>query len=45
MSPYCLKCRLIMVKQWYYQKVQYVVLKNQDLLKTRSKWNIKWFSS
>ena len=26
-------CRvLVIVKQWYYQNVQYVVLKNEDLL-------------
>ena len=24
-----------MVKQWYYQNVQYVVVKNQDLLKNK----------
>ena len=24
---------LVIVKQWYYQNVQYVVLKNEDLLK------------
>ena len=26
---------LVMVKQWYYQSVQYAVVKNQDLLKTK----------
>ena len=24
-----------MVEQWYYQNVQYVIVKNQDLLKTK----------
>ena len=24
-----------MVEQWYYQNVQYVIAKNQDLLKTK----------
>ena len=39
MSPDCLKCRkkygknkMMMIKQWYYQNVLYVVVKNQDLL-------------
>ena len=43
MKSYYLKCRkdteninpkfpaLVMVKQWYYQNVQYVIGKNQDL--------------
>ena len=47
MKSYCLKCRkdtenidpkfpvLVMVKQWYYQNVQYAVVKNQDLLKIK----------
>ena len=47
MLPYCLKCKkilrvliqnileLVMVKQWYYQSVRYVVLKNQNLLKNK----------
>ena len=25
----------VMVEQWYYQNVQYVVVKNQDLLKIK----------
>ena len=29
--------KLTMVKQWYYQNVQYVVAKNQDLLKNKKK--------
>ena len=44
MEPYCLKCKkllktlihkfrvLVMVEQWYHQKVLYVIVKNQDLL-------------
>ena len=44
---YCLKCRkdteiidqkfrvVVMAGQWYYQNVQYVVVKNQDLLKIK----------
>ena len=47
MKSYCLKCRQnteninpkfqkqIMVEQCYYQNVQYVEIKNQDLLKTK----------
>ena len=47
MESYCLKWRkdteninpkfqmLVMVGQWYYQNVQYVVIKNQDLLKIK----------
>ena len=47
MKSYCLKCRedteninpnvlvLVMMKQWYYQNVQYVVVKNQYLLKIK----------
>ena len=47
MKSYCLKCRKIlktqiqkfqkqvMVEQWYYQNVQYAVVKNQHLLKTK----------
>ena len=47
MSSYGLKCRKNTksinprvsktnnVKQWYYQNVQYVVVKNQDLLKNK----------
>ena len=39
MKSYCLKCRKdteninpkVSVKQWYYQNVQYAVIKNQDL--------------
>ena len=27
--------KLIMVKQWYYQNVRYVVVKNEDLLKNK----------
>ena len=27
--------KLIMVKQWYYQNLQYMILKNQDLLKNK----------
>ena len=46
MKSYCLKCRkdieniiqkfwvLVMVKQWY-PNVQYVLVKNQDLLKIK----------
>ena len=45
MKSYCLKCRknteninaivstTRMIEQWYYQNVQYVIVKNQDLLK------------
>ena len=29
--------KITMVKQWYYQNVQYVVVKNQDLLKKKKK--------
>ena len=44
MKSYCLKCRedtenikprvqiLVTLKQWYYQNVQYVVIKNPDFL-------------
>ena len=46
MKSYCLKCRedteninpfrvLVMVKQWYYQNVQYAAVKNQDSLKIK----------
>ena len=45
MKSYCLKCRKdteninhkhkVMVEQWYYQNVQYVTVKNQDLLKIK----------
>ena len=43
MKSYCLKCRKdteninpkVSVKQWYYQNVQYAVIKNQDLLKIK----------
>ena len=38
MKSYCLKCRKNtddMVEQWYYQNGQYVVVKNQDLLKIK----------
>ena len=47
MKSYCLKCRKnaeninprvqkqVMVEQWYYQNVQYVAAKNQDLLKIK----------
>ena len=47
MKSYCLKCKkdteniiqelqiLLMVKQCYYQNVQNVVVKNQDLLKIK----------
>ena len=46
MKSYCLKCRKdsksfqkfqkqVMVEQCYYQVVQYVIVKNQDLLKTK----------
>ena len=28
-----------MVKQWYYQNVQYAVIKNQDLLKIKKQMN------
>ena len=47
MLSYCLKCKkntesidpnvlqLVMVKQSYYQSVLYVVLKNQNLLKSK----------
>ena len=47
MKSYCLKCRkdtkninpsvssTSTGKQWYYQNVQYVVVKNQDLLKIK----------
>ena len=45
-KSYCLKCRklktylqeiqvLVMVKQWYYENVQYMVVKNQGLLKIK----------
>ena len=27
--------KLIMVKQWYYQNLQYMILKNQDLVKNK----------
>ena len=30
-----------MIKQCYYQNLSYVVIKNQDLSKTRRKWIIK----
>ena len=34
--------KLIMIKQWYHQKVLYEVLKNQNLSKKiRSKWNAR----
>ena len=45
MESYCLKCKKntenidpkisssIMVRQWYYQNMQYVEVENQDLLK------------
>ena len=32
--------KLIMVKQWYYQNVLYIVLKNQDLLKNKKQKGI-----
>ena len=47
MKAYCLKCEkhteninpqvssTRMVNQWYYQNVQYVMVKYQDLLKTK----------
>ena len=47
MKSYCLKCRKntenintrvskkTMVEHWYYQNVQYVVVKNQNLLKIK----------
>ena len=47
MKSYCLKCKkntkninskvsaVVMVGQWYYQGVQYVVVKNPDLLKIK----------
>ena len=47
METYCLKCKkdtktyiqkfrvLVMVNQWYYQNMQYAVVKSQDLLKTK----------
>ena len=47
MEAYCLKCKkilktyiqtfqvLVMVKQLYYQSVQYVIVKNPDLLKIK----------
>ena len=47
MKSYCLKCRkntenvnprvskTSKVEQWYYQNVQYVIVKNQDLLKIK----------
>ena len=45
MESTCLKCRknteiidreiLVMIKQWYYQNMQYVVVKNLDLLKIK----------
>ena len=47
MLPYCLKgkkilrvliqkfLQLIMVKQWHYQSVLYLVLKNQNLVKNK----------
>ena len=45
MSSYCLECCIIssinpkvsMVKQWYYQNVQYVVVKNQDSLRSKKR--------
>ena len=52
MKSYCLKCRknteninprVSMVGQWYYQNVQYAVVKNEDLLKPRSKRTIEQF--
>ena len=45
METYCLKCKkntkninpkIVMVGQWYYQNVQYAVVKNQDLLKIKN---------
>ena len=43
MPSHCLKCRKntkninpIMVKQCYYQNVQYAIVKNQDLLKNKN---------
>ena len=47
METYYLKCKkdtktyiqkfrvLVMVNQWYYQNMQYAVVKSQDLLKTK----------
>ena len=47
MRSHCLKCRKdteninpkfqnqVTIEQWYYQNVQYAVVKNQDLLKTK----------
>ena len=44
MKSYCLKCRkdtqninqaLVMVKQWHYQNMQNVIVKNQCLLKIK----------
>ena len=32
--------KLIMLKQWYYQNVLYIVLKNQDLLKNKKQKGI-----
>ena len=49
MLSYCLKCKkilrvltqkflqLVMVKQWYYQSVIYVVVENQNLLNNKKK--------
>ena len=49
MKSYCLKCRKDIenkkpkvlgtsnVKQWYYQNVQYAVINNQELLKTKTR--------
>ena len=33
-----------MEKQYYYQNVPHMVVKNQDFLKTNTRWNIKQFS-
>ena len=53
MLSYCLKCKKnteninskvskpVMIRQCYYLNVPYVVVKNQDIFKKRSKWNIK----
>ena len=42
MKSYCLKCRKdtenikqVTIEQWYCQNVQYVEVKNQDLLKIK----------
>ena len=47
MKSYCLKCRKdtaninprvskqVIIEQWYYQNVQYAIVKNQDLLRIK----------